>query len=424
MIIKDIESRQILDSRGNPTVETVIVTDKGRFIGKVPSGASTGSHEALELRDGKSAFLGKSVMKAIRNVKYIIGPKLKGMKVSEDLSDIDEMMLKLDGTKNKSRLGANAILSVSIAMIRAKSSMLDLEPYQYISKVTHHEIKIPRVFSNIINGGKHAGNNLMIQEFMLSPREKSLHEDIMALSETYHVLQDYLVKEYGKSAKNVGDEGGFAPTISSPEDALNWMEAASNETGYKIRFGMDAAASEFRREIDGEVKYEIIKDQFMSYGEAVDYYKELVKSYNIALLEDPFGEDDFDQFHDFTNSDFVRDRKLEVVGDDLLVTNPERIKTAIEKKLVNALLLKMNQIGTITETVKAADLAFGAGWNILASHRSGETTDPFLADLTVGLGTGQIKSGAPARGERVAKYNRLLEIEEREKGISYEDIIN
>ncbi len=411
MRIKNVIARQIFDSRGNPTVETKIITDQGTFKAKVPSGASTGTHEALELRDNGKRFHGKSVINAVKNVNYIIAPKLKGMNVD---NYSDSLLLELDGTKNKSKLGANAILSVSIAMIRAKARNENMEVWEYVAKITNQRPKLPLPFSNVINGGVHAGNDLMPQEFMLVPQEKTFHENMMVLTETYHDLKELIKRKYGKNAINVGDEGGFAPPLKSAHEALDLLETVTRKSIGKFKFAMDVAASELKRENGYEIEKSVLLDQ----DEMIDYYSDLISSYDIISIEDPFAEDDFEGFKKFHKA-----FKIQVVGDDLLVTNPERIKFAIENDLVNALLLKVNQIGTVDEAIQAAMLSFDANWNVMVSHRSGETCDDFIADLAVGLGTGQIKTGGVARSERIAKYNRLLEIETELTGITYEDIL-
>ena len=364
----------------------------------VPSGASTGKYEAVELRDNNKKYLGKGVLKAVDNVNKIIAKKIIGKDARRQKS-IDKLMIDLGG-KNKEKLGANAILAVSLAIARASGDVL----YKRLGKLIGNKFVMPIPFCNVINGGKHAGGNLKIQEFMIAPvGAKSFSEAIRMNSEVYHILKKIIQKRYGKSSVNVGDEGGFAPTIEDARQALNLLVKAIDEAGYnkKIKIAIDFAASEYYNKGIYSLKRQYSAELLMN------YYMELIKKYPIISFEDPFAEDDFSAFQKLTKK-----TKIQVVGDDLLATNKERIKMAIENKLCNALLLKVNQIGTLTEAIEAAQLATKAGWKIMVSHRSGETCDTFIADLVVALGCGQIKSGAPCRGERTAKYNRLLRIEE------------
>ncbi len=409
MKIKKVKAREILDSRGNPTVETEIVTEKGKYIASVPSGASTGEHEACELRDKDSRYHGKGVQKAVANVNNEIGKEIEGMNV-ENQKEIDEAMLNLDGTKNKEKLGANAILSVSMAVARAGADSKEIPLWEYISKVSNSDPSLPYPCFNVVNGGEHAGNNLDIQEFMISPRFGSFQENLRAGSEIYHTLKEILEKDFSSSSTNVGDEGGFAPSFSKADQALSYLQKAITDAGYKkkVKIALDCAASEFYNkekniyEIDGEEK---------NVKEMIDYYKKLIDKYPIFSIEDPFGENDFKAWSGFKSEA----DDLLIIGDDLLTTNPERIEKAINENSCNGLLLKINQIGTITESIKAMKLARSKGWKIMVSHRSGETCDNFIADLAVGLGAEFIKSGAPARGERISKYNQLLRIEEELK---------
>ncbi|MEM2032180.1 MAG: phosphopyruvate hydratase [Candidatus Woesearchaeota archaeon] len=405
MIIKNVKARQIFDSRGNPTIEVKLITDKGNFKASVPSGASTGSFEALELRDNGKDFKGKGVMKAVNNVNKKISKVIVNKKIEEVN---DEVLINLDGTENKSKLGANAILAVSMAMYRAKAYNENLELWQYIAKVSKRKAKLPHPYSNVINGGVHAGNDLMFQEFMLVPKEKTFHDDVRTLQEMYHDLKEMIKKKYGVSAINVGDEGGFAPNLKKPEEALDLLTKVIDNSSGNAVIALDVAATELKRK-EG---YEIEKGKIISGEKLIDYYKNLLKQYSIESIEDPFAEDDYSMYKKFKP-------KIQVVGDDLLVTNPKRIKYAIKNKLVNALLLKINQIGSVSEALQAADLAFKANWNVMVSHRSGETTDDFISDLVVGLGTGQAKIGGFSRGERIAKYNRLLEIEEEHFNVTF-----
>jgi enolase len=404
MKLTKLYARQVLDSRGNPTIEVEASFHHYKATAIVPSGASTGIHEAVELRDGTKAYHGKSVQKAVDNVNKILAKKVVGMDFF-DQRMVDSYMVALDGTTNKSKLGANAILGVSMAICRLAAIVKQKPLFEHIGELagnTHFSIPIP--FANILNGGKHAGSPLKIQEFMIAPVNATSFKDATRMvSETYHVLKDILTKKYGKSATNVGDEGGFAPQLETPEQALDLIYEAIKNAGYrgKIKIAMDCAASEFYKNGLYNMDKEYTPDQITG------YYKMLVKKYPIISIEDPFDQDDFNAFMKFTES-----TKIKIIGDDLLVTNPDRIKTAIDRKVCNGLLLKVNQIGTVSEAIHAAKMAQAAGWKVMVSHRSGETEDTFIADLAVGLGCGSIKLGAPCRTERTAKYNQLLRIEE------------
>jgi len=402
--ITKIKARQILDSRGNPTIEVDVLAGKYTGTASVPSGASTGLYEALELRDETKHYHGKSVLNAITNINTILAKKLLGKNVTHQWT-IDETMTTIDGTENKSRLGANAILGVSLASARCAANAKNLPLYASLGKGR----LLPAPFANIINGGKHADGNLRIQEFMIVPsKAKSFSEATLIISEIYHTLHDLIHNKYGKGATNVGDEGGFSPPLYDPHDAMNLLMKAVSELGYhgKVKFAIDAAASEF---YDRKVqKYAIEAKKLLDRGELTDYYLNLLKLYPIISLEDPFEQDDFHAFQELTR----KVKNVQIVGDDLLATNPQRIRLAMQQKLCNALLLKVNQIGTLTEALEAATMVSKYGWHTMVSHRSGETEDSFIADLAVSLGCGQIKLGAPARGERTAKYNRLLRIEE------------
>ena len=418
-IIKSIKGREILDSRGNPTIEVDVITETG-VLGRaaVPSGASTGIHEAIELRDGdKNYYLGKGVRKAIENVN-IIAHELSGKDVRNQ-HELDNLMITLDGTKNKSKLGANAILGVSLALSRAAAKALDMPLYQYIfenltnNKQTIYIIPIPLM--NVINGGKHAGNKLAIQEFIIIPHGgKTFAESLRMGVETYHSLRNLLLKKYGKSAINVGDEGGFAPPLNDTSDALFALLDAIELAGYtprkEISLGIDAAASVF---YEHETNLYRIDGKTMSAGELTDYYLTLLKQYPLVSIEDPFQEEDFEAFAEFTSK---VNHKIQVIGDDIFVTNKKRLARGISVGAANALLLKVNQIGTLTEAIETAQEAIQSKYFVVVSHRSGETEDPYIADLTVGLSTGQIKAGAPARSDRTSKYNQLLRIEEQIKG--------
>ncbi len=404
--IKDIRAREILDSRGNPTVEAEVITKKGRGRAAVPSGASTGENESLELRDGGTRYNGKGVGRAVSNIEDRIKEELVGMDCQK-LEELDRKMIELDGTEDKSSLGANAILSVSLAAARAAADESNKELYGLIHDkfCPDRKMEIPKPFLNILNGGEHAGNDLAVQEFMIVPCLGDFKKELRASSEIYHELKEILVERYGKEATNVGDEGGFAPPISKTEDALQLVVEAVEEVGYilgeEVGLAMDAAASEFYGDgyaIDGTVR---------NTEQLENLWLELFDSFPVVSIEDPFHEEDFEAFASLNKS---TDRM--VVGDDLLVTNPERIEKAVEMSACDTLLLKVNQIGTLTEAVKAAELAHDNNWKVIVSHRSGETTDTFISDLAVAMGAYGIKSGAPARGERTAKYNRLLRIME------------
>ena len=417
-VITKVFAREILDSRGNPTVEAEVTLKncaKGRAA--VPSGASTGKHEAVELRDGGKEYLGQGVLKAVANVNGPIAKRLIGADAKAQRL-IDDVMIGLDGTENKSTLGANAMLAVSIATSRAVANGLGKEYFEYLCTLTGREPTLPIPFCNVINGGKHAGGKLKPQEFMIVPvGARTFAEAAQMASETYHVLKGLLKEAYGVSATNVGDEGGFAPPLSTPEEALDLLRRAIAKAGYggRIAIALDPAASELY--VDG--MYDLGFQTFTP-EQLVAYWKGVVKKYAIVSLEDGFEQDDFLSWRMLR--DDVRREKIAVqlVGDDMTVTNPERIRMAIDHKLCNVLLLKVNQVGTLSEALDAAKLAFDAGWNVMVSHRSGETEDPFIADLAVALGCGQIKLGAPCRSDRVAKYNQLLRIEERlGKGARY-----
>ena len=402
--ITKIVPREIIDSRGNPTVEVDVYTSEGFGRALVPSGASTGEHEALELRDKDKRFLGKGVQRAIGNISKLIAPRIIGMEVTEQEA-IDNLMLEIDGTENKSKLGANAMLGVSLAVCKAAADGLNLPIYEYLNREAN---SLPVPMLNVINGGKHAGGNLKIQEFMLIPHGfKKYNEALRATCEVYQVLRNNL-KKFGPSAINLGDEGGFGSPVDTAPKALDMLVEAINDAGYKpgkqISIGLDSAASEFFEdslyEVDGKK---------LTGSQLVDYYIDLAEKYPIISMEDPFDENDFDSFAEL----HAKLPDISVVADDLTVTNPKRIQMAIDKKAANYLLLKVNQIGTLTESIQAANLARDNGWGINISHRSGETEDAFIADLAVALGAERIKTGAPARGERTAKYNQLLRIEEQ-----------
>ncbi|XP_030750307.1 enolase [Sitophilus oryzae] len=416
MPIKSIFARNIFDSRGNPTVEVDLVTDLGLFRAAVPSGASTGVHEALELRDGdKSRYHGKSVQKAIDNINKVIAPELlkAGLEVTQQ-SEIDEFMIKLDGTENKSKFGANAILGVSLAVAKAGAAKKGVPLYKHLAALAGNDnIILPVPAFNVINGGSHAGNKLAMQEFMILPTGASNFTEAMRMgSEVYHHLKKVINDKFGLDATAVGDEGGFAPNILNNKDALDLINEAIAKAGYtgKIDIGMDVAASEFYRDGSYDLDFknpQSDKSKWLSPDKLLGLYQEFVKDFPIVSIEDPFDQDDWNAWAAITAA-----TNIQIVGDDLTVTNPKRIQTAVEKKACNCLLLKVNQIGTVTESIKAHLLAKQNGWGTMVSHRSGETEDTFIADLVVGLSTGQIKTGAPCRSERLAKYNQILRIEE------------
>lgn len=399
-MIKSIKAREIINSRGEPTVESEVETEDGVFRASVPSGASRGKYEAVELKDGGNRLFGQGVLKAVKNIKEIIEPKLKGEDVSNQ-KKIDEILIELDNTKDKSKIGANAILAVSVACCKAGAKAKNIPLYQYISQISNSTFKLPKPCFNILNGGAHAGNDLDIQEFMIIPQIKGFKENLRIGVEIYQELKRILEKEFGKSAVNLGDEGGFAPPLKKTKHALDLIMEAIKSAGYlgKVKIGLDCAASEFFK----DEKY-ILESKKLNSEELLSFYQDLVKEYPILFFEDPFEQDDWQAWGKMSNP--------LVVGDDLTATNPERIKKAYEKKACQGIILKPNQIGTVTKTIKAAKLAKEFEWEIIVSHRSGDTCDDFIADLAVGISADFIKSGAPARGERVAKYNRVLRIEE------------
>ena len=406
-----IYGREILDSRGNPTVEADLHLESGVITrAGVPSGASTGEREAIELRDGdKSRYGGKGTLKAVQNINDKIAPALIGME-STAQSHLDHAMLDIDGTPNKAKLGANAILAVSMAVARASAIELDLPLYRYLGGVNACTLPVP--MSNIINGGAHADNNVDIQEFMIMPLgADSFREAIRMNAETFHALRAILIKR--GLATGVGDEGGFAPNLDSNEAALEVIVEAITAAGYKpgqdIYIALDAAASSFWK--DGKYVFE---GKEMNSDAMIAYYEMIAEKYPIVSLEDGLAENDWDGWKQLNAR---LGNKIQIVGDDLLVTNPQFIKRGIAEKAANSVLIKLNQIGTVSETIEAINMAHKAGWTCVVSHRSGETGDTFIADLAVALNTGQIKTGSISRSERVDKYNQLLRIEE-ELGVS------
>ncbi len=411
--IEDVKAIQILDSRGNPTIQVEVVTSFG-YTGTamVPSGASTGSFEAVELRDeNKDKYLGKSVEKAVHNVNEIIADELIGMNVYNQ-QEIDETLIKLDGTKNKSKLGANAILGVSLAVAKAAAESLGMELYQYIGGINGTKLPIPMM--NILNGGKHSDNNINIQEFMIMPMgTKSFSKRLQIGTEVYHNLKKIL-KEKGYSVA-VGDEGGFAPNLENEEQAIKCILEAIEKAGYKpgidVCLSLDVASTEMYDEAkkQGKDGYLFWKtEDYKTKEEMIDYLCDLVDKYPIISIEDGLAEEDWEGWESLTKK--IGD-KCQLVGDDLFVTNVERLQKGIEKKVANAILIKFNQIGTLTQTLDAIKMAQKHGYKTIISHRSGETEDTTIADLVVAVNAGQIKTGAPCRTDRVAKYNRLLNIE-------------
>ena len=409
--IVDVTGREIMDSRGNPTVEVEVTLDDGT-VGRaaVPSGASTGVHEACELRDGdKSRYLGKGVTRAVENVNTEIAEAMLGLNVLDQTS-IDKMLIELDGTPNKTRLGANAILGVSLACARAAANALNIPLYNYIGGVNAKTLPVPMM--NILNGGAHATNNVDIQEFMIMPVGASCWKKALQMcAEVFHTLKTVL-KENGTPAAGVGDEGGYAPNLKKDEDAFKCIVAAIEKSGYKpgedFMLGIDAAVSDWYNAEDGTYTLPKAK-KTMTRQQMVNMWKKFADTYPIISMEDCMGEDDWEGWSMLTKA--LGDR-VQLVGDDLFVTNVERVKTGLEKHVANSVLIKVNQIGTLTETLDTIQLANRHGYTTVVSHRSGETEDTTIADLVVGLNAGQIKTGAPSRTDRVCKYNQLLRIEE------------
>ena len=408
-MIVDVHGREVLDSRGNPTVEVEVLLEsgaEGRAI--VPSGASTGTREAVELRDGDpKRFMGKGVTKAVRNVNRVIAPKLVGYDATEQVL-VDRMLIDLDGTGNKGRLGANAILGASIAVARAAAEACGLPLYRYLGGVGACTLPVPMM--NILNGGSHADNNMDIQEFMVMPvGAKSFSEALRMGVETFHNLKKVL-KGKGLNT-NVGDEGGFAPQLRSNAEAIEVILEAIAKAGYKpgrdVCVALDSAASEFRE--NGKYVFRKSDKSKRDSAQLVRFYEDLCRQYPIVSIEDGFSEDDWEGWKMFTDA---MGKKIQIVGDDVFVTNPSILRKGIAKGVANSVLIKLNQIGTVTETIEAIEMAKRAGWTAVVSHRSGETEDSTIADLVVGLSTGQIKTGSASRTDRIAKYNQLLRIEE------------
>ncbi len=405
--IKEIYAREIKDSRNNPTIEVELKTEKSSFTASCPSGVSTGKNEALELRDAD----GRGISKAIENVNKILAPKLKN-KDPVSQKELDDIMIELDGTYNKSKLGANAILPVSMVICRAGASAEKLPLYLYISKLTGSSLNIPFPSFNILEGGAHAKNDLDIQEFMIVPEKKSFSENLVLVNKIFQNLQEIITKNYpariatqnvagGGKEIEMGDEGGFAPKISKTEQALFLLKNAIDNNS-DVKIAIDCAASQFYK----EGKYILEKKEFSRIN-LIDFYKDLATRFPIISIEDPFSEDDWQGFEEI-----IKEMpNITIIGDDLTTTNVKRIKLAHSKNACNGVIIKQNQIGTVTETIDAAKLVKSFGWKTVVSHRSGETMDDFIADLAVGIGADFIKSGSPSQAERMVKYNRLLEIE-------------
>ncbi len=414
LAIEEIKALEVLDSRGNPTVQVEVITEEGtNGVAMVPSGASTGSFEAVELRDGdKSRYLGKGVLKAVENVNKIIAKELEGMNVFEQ-AEIDKKLIEIDGTENKGKLGANATLGVSLAVARAAANSLGMSLYKYIGGVNAKTLPVPMM--NILNGGKHADNTVNIQEFMIMPvGAKSFSECLRMSAEIYHTLKKVL-KAKGL-ATGVGDEGGFAPNLSSDEEALKLIVEAISKAGYKpgedVVLALDVASTEMydeAKKIGKEGCYYFWKtEELKTEDEMIEYLEDLANKYPIISIEDGLAEEDWEGWRKLTEK---LGNKLQLVGDDLFVTNIKRLQKGLDNKIANSILIKLNQIGTLTETVDAIELAKKNGYTAVVSHRSGETEDTTLADVAVATNAGQIKTGAPCRTDRVAKYNRLLNIE-------------
>jgi len=402
--IKKISAREILDSRGFPTVEAELITELGSFYASVPSGTSKGENEALELRDGGERYQGLGVLGAVKNINEIIGPKLEGKEVNNQ-KEIDDFLLKLDGTENKSNLGANAILAASLAVCRAGAALQGKPLWKWLSEISGEKPALPAPCILFMEGGLHGKGSLDVQEIMVILQADTFKERLRISTEIYHNLGKILEKKYGKASATVGMEGAFTPLIDDTEEALDLIMKAIKDSGYKdgVEIILDMAASCFFQEgkyfFDGDI---LTKDELR------DYYLKLCEKYPITGIEDPFAQDDWPAFQEITEK--IGDR-VSIIGDDLLATNIKRIKTAVEKKACNGLILKPNQAGTVSETIEAAKYALKNNFKVFVKHRSGETKDDFIADLAVGLGKGYLMAGAPTRGERVAKYNRLLKIE-------------
>jgi len=416
IFIERVEAREILDSRGNPTIEVEVELDDGSIgVAAVPSGASTGEHEAVELRDGdKKRFMGKGVLKAVNNVNEIIGPELEGVNALNQV-DVDRYMIELDGTENKSKLGANAILGVSMAVARAVANSLGIPLYKYLGGV--HTTLLPVPMANIINGGKHADNKIDFQEFLIMPvGAKNIREAVRMGAEVFHTLKGILKKSGHNTA--VGDEGGFAPNLEN-EEVFDFILKAIEQAGYKpgedFMLALDSAASELFEE-GGKKGYKFWKsnpNKLFSTDDMIELYRKWIEKYPIISLEDPLDQNDWEGYAKITKE---LGHKVQIIGDDFFVTNPKRLSEGIKKGCANSILIKVNQIGTVTETIEAINMAKKAGYTAVISHRSGETEDDFIADLSVAMETGQIKTGSLSRTDRVCKYNQLMRIEDQLEG--------
>lgn len=396
-MIKKLKAREVLDSRGNPTVEVSLITDYGEFLSSVPSGASTGSHEAKEVRDGGTRYNGKGVLNAVNNVNQKIAPLFLNKEIDPFL--FDETMIKLDGTEDKSSIGANAILPVSMCLFRAAAKREGKELYEYIRDIFPGKIELPIPCFNIINGGLHGHGGVKFQEFMIVPQNEKFSDNLRFAVEFSEELKEEIRKVYGEGSVNIGDEGGFVPKIETEKDVLTLLKKVDE----KVSVIIDVAATEFYK--NGNY---ILKDRELKREEIIDYYKTLLAEFPILGIEDPLEENDFEGWGELKKLL----KNVLIIGDDLLVTNIERMETAKKHEACNAMILKINQIGSVSQSIAAAKKAKEFGWEIIVSHRSGETNDDFIADFAVGIGAKYIKAGAPKRGERVAKYNRLLKIEE------------
>ena len=404
--IKNIKAIEVLDCRGNPTVEVQVLTEKGisdKAI--VPSGMSTGIHESVEIRDGEKRYLGKGVRTAVNNVNNIIFKNLKGRDITNQ-EEIDKILIELDGTENKSTLGSNATAAVSMAISKTAAKALQIPIYEHIGNKNSHVLPIP--FMNLINGGKHAGSDLAFQEFIIAPINSNTYgESLTQCVEVYKILREIILKKFDKYAINVGDEAGYTPRIKTPEEALDLLHEAVEESGYTeiFKYALDSAASHIYD--PKRNKYRIYDGKELSKEELIEYYKELVDKYNIISIEDPLDQEDFEGFTEITN-----ELSIQIVGDDLFVSNPHILEKGVKISAANAILLKVNQIGTLTEALETTKIAIKNNYRIMVSEGSGDTEDDFLSDLTVAINAGQIKTGAPARSERTSKYNQLLRIEE------------
>jgi enolase len=403
ILIKNISAKEILDSRGNPTLEVSLWTENFCGVAAVPSGASTGKYEAAELRDGdKNRFNGLGVKKAIQNIEKIIAPKLNGMSVFDQVK-IDNLMKKMDGTKNKSRLGGNAMLGVSLAVARAAAASKNQPLYKYLGNFFNVKPQMPRLYMNLINGGKHANNDLAFQEYHIVPETNDMEKALEFGTAVFRELKKAVIKKYGKLSANIGDEGGLVPDITDAEEPLKILWSIVKMSNVKCYLALDVAANSFYE----KGKY-IIKNKKLKTEDLLNLYKNLIKRYPMVSIEDPFHEEDFDNFARLR--EFADKFKVKIVGDDLTVTNPERIKQAIKKGSISGIIIKPNQIGTLTEVIEAIKISQKNNITCIVSHRSGETNDDFISDLAVASEAFGIKAGAPIRGERVAKYNRLWEI--------------